>query len=417
MAAEMETQPAPPSRLREWAVRRVALRQATVILMALAGTTRAASDDPFADLAAAPRGVTNAVVLRAPSWSDNLLLRREVYLLFAAGRDDFERTHEIMSRHSAGFELQKRFATATRTAASFDYQGRVVYRDHELDTAADPMGREASTWSYETHNAYLDLYSLFGDPGRYNLRVGYFYPPFGLNQQSDTHGTLLQLSNDLILGAERDGQMTLYGALNDTLDYTVGYLLGAGPDREFDGQAGLGVLRLTLNNDWLYRHGLEGGVSGAAGERVDAHAAMRLQPAGADSMAAMRADAVVRTWRVGADLRKRFDSAAGPFTLTTELATGEDETSPLWAALTQADWLHPGRRWGAALQFRHFRQDVDAGAERFVDTRATGVASYYFRNDVGNANLHGFALGLERQVQPDDGPEETLIMVQYYRYW
>ena len=42
--------------------------------------------------------------------------------------------------------MQKRFSTPTRTVASVDYQGRIVYRDRELDTAADPMGMEASPW-------------------------------------------------------------------------------------------------------------------------------------------------------------------------------------------------------------------------------------------------------------------------------
>ena len=41
----------------------------------------------------------------------------------------------------------------------------------------------------------------------------------------------------------------------------------------------------------------------------------------------------------------------------------------------------------------------------------------YFRNDVGNAALHWIALGLEKQIQTPDGGEDTLAMVQYYRYW
>jgi len=372
-----------------------------------------AADDPFADVAAAPQSITNAVALAEPQWTDNLLLRKEAYFLFAAGRDNIDETHGTMSRLSAGFEVQKRFSTATRTVASADYQGRIVYRDHVLDTSADPMARDAAQWEYETHNAYVDIYNIFGEPGRFNLRGGFFYQPFGLNQQTDTHGTLLQLSNDRVLGSERDWQMAMYGTLTEDLDYNAGYLFGAGSDFDMEGQTGMAVARVALNNDWLFRHGLEGGVSCAAGERTDEHAVMRSRSVARDT----RGDPVVDTWRVGADLRQRIDSGVGPFTLTTEAAAGEDESDTVLAGLAQAEWLHPGRRWGAATQYQHLWQDVGAGADDFTDARASGVITYYFRNDVGNANLHWIALAVERQVRQSDGPEDTLLMLQYYRYW
>ncbi len=381
-------------------------------LSLLAVTPLPAQEDPFAGVEASPPRATSEAFAPEPGWSDNLLFRKELYLLFGTGCDADDDA-ELFSRVSAGFEVQKRFATATRTIAAVDYQGRVVYRDHALDTAADPMGRDASPWKYETHNAYADVYNLFGEPGRFNLRGGYFYQPFGLNQQTDTHGTLLQLSNDRVFGAERDWQLALYGALNDSLDYTAGYLLGAGPDHEMEGQAGMGVARLSLNNGWLFRHGLEGGVSFAAGERVDEHAVMRSRGA----HHAARNDPVVETLRAGADVRKRIDSSLGPFTFTQELAVGQDEEDDVLSSLTQADWLHPSRRCGTAVQYQHFWQNVGDGAEDYTDARVTGVVTYYLRNDVGSANLHWLALGVERQVRQTDEPEDTLVLVQYYRYW
>jgi hypothetical protein len=371
-----------------------------------------ADDDPFAGVVAAPQSVTNAAALAEPAWTDNLLMRKEVYLLFAAGRNDLDETRG-MSRLSAGFEVQKRFATATRTVASVDYQGRVVYRDHVLDTSADPMARDAAQWEYETHNAYVDIYNIFGAPGRFNLRGGYFYQPFGLNQQTDTHGTLLQLSNDRVLGSERDWQAAVYGTLTEDLDYTVGYLFGAGSDFDMEGQTGMAVARVALNNDWRFSHGLEGGVSFAAGERADEDAVMRSRSVERDT----RGGPVVDTWRVGVDVRKRIDSGVGPFTLTTEAAAGEDENDTVLAGLAQAEWLYPSRRWGVATQYEHFWQDVGAGADDFTDARASGVVTYYFRNDVGNANLHWIALAVERQFKRTDGPQDTLLMLQYYRYW
>ena len=370
-------------------------------LILLATTAAAFAADPFAGVE--PAVPEASAVPVDSSWKDNLLFRKEIYLLWAAGEDDFEATDRVYSRLSAGFEIQKKFSTATKTVASVDYQGRLVYRDHVLPTAADPMGMDAERWTYETHNAYAEFYNLLGDPGRFSLRAGRFYLPFGLNAQTDTHGTLLQLSNDRLFGADRDWQVTAYGYASEHLDYLAGYVFGAGPDQKLDGQAGLAVGRIGLNSDYLYARGLEAGVSGAFGERVDPHAGI---------------DDPIRTWRLGADLRQRIDTDRGPFTLTGEAATGEDEEATVWSGLAQADWLHPGRRWGAAAQYFHFeRESAGDGHGRGIDERASATLTRYFRNDVGNAALHWIALGLERQLQAPEGAGETVAMVQYYRYW
>ena len=206
--------------------------------------------DPFADVR--PAAIPIATKAAVPWWRDNLQFRREIYLLETGGARDFDRSGDLYSRASAGFEIQKRFATATKTVASVDYQGRWVYRDHVLDVAGDPMGMAATQWEYETHNAYAEFYNLLGAPGRFNLRAGRFYVPFGLNSQTDTHGTLLQLSNDRVFGADRDWQLTAYGNATPHLDYLTGYVLGSGPGQKLDGQAGMAVGRIGLNNDYLY---------------------------------------------------------------------------------------------------------------------------------------------------------------------
>jgi hypothetical protein len=386
-----------------------------VVLAGWSGHAQERAADPFTDVTVTPLPATNAPAITQPSWGDNLLLRKEVYLLFALGAQDVNETHDAMTRASLGFEIQKRFATATRTIASFDYQGRIVYRNHSLDLLADPMARDAGAWEYETHNAYADIYNVFSEPGRFNLRVGHFYQPFGLNQQTDTHGTLLQLSNDQLFGKERDWQATLFGSLTDDLDYWVGYLLGTGENFEMAGQTGMGVARIGLNNSWLFDEGLEGGLSVAAGERVDEHAMMRSHSV----MKQTGGDPVIRTWRAGLDVRQRIDSEIGPFTPGIEAAIGGDEQDLLFSGLTQVDWLSPNRHWGAATQFRYFWQDAhtESGGTGLTDSRATLVLTRYFQNDVGNAALHWIALAVEQQVYQTDGPEDTRVMLQYYRYW
>jgi hypothetical protein len=287
--------------------------------------------------------------------------------------------------------------------AAIDYQGRVVYRDHKLNTAADSMGMNAARWEYETHNAYAEFYNVLGEPGRLSIRAGRFYIPFGLNYLTDTHGTLLQLSNDRVFGTERDWQVVAYGEVTRLLAYSAGYVFGAGPDQALDGQAGMAVGRLGLGNTALFEHGLEGGLSVARGERLDPH---------------VEQEGAIRTWRAGADARKRFDTSLGPFTLAGEVAGGEDDAMSVWSGLAQAEWSHPGRRWGAALQYFRFALESDGEEhEDVVDERVSLVLTSYFRNDVGSAALHWIALGIEQQISVTDLDEETLLTLQYYKYW
>lgn len=349
------------------------------------------------DLSAAP---SNDVAV-ALFWADNLQFRRELYLLAGVAQDDESHSWETANRYSAGFEIQKRFSTVTRTFASADYQGRWVFRDPGPILQADPMGTDAAAWEYETHNAYVDLYNLAGEPGRFNFRAGYFYQPFGLNTQTDTHGTLLQLSNTRVLDADRDWQAVLHGDLGDALDYQVGYLRGTRSVTDDQHQGGLGVVRFSLNNDWLYLHGLEGGISAVAGERAGARSEID----------------TIQSRRLGVDARKRMDSTAGPFSLTVEGATGTDEEEPMLSFLAQADWCSPGRHWGSALQYFYFRQDGGDFVESCREDAVLGTLTRYFRNDVGNAALHWVTIGVEQPLRDNDHRHSATWMVQYYRYW
>jgi hypothetical protein len=398
--------------------------------------------DPFADIEVVvlPPATNAETAVSAPVWNDNLLLRRELYLLFGIGKREgvYHDAHRLMSRVSAGFEVQKRFATPTRTIASFDYQGRLVYRNHYLTTAADSMGMDAKPWKYETHNAYADFYNVFGAPGIFNIRAGYFYQPFGLIQQTDTHGTLLQLSNDQVFGTERDMQIVMYGTLNAALDYQFGYLFGLGPDEKFAGQTGMLVSRVALNNDWLFDYGLEGGISFAFGERmVSRHMSKSMRPSLMDAIDFFRSSPTLEDWferyvdyrlmrlnfdpvktmRFGADARKRLASGIGPFTVTIETAAGTDNGDLVLSGLAQTDWLNPRRRWGVAAQIYGLKKQSEGINEAMSDTTASFVITRYFRNDVGNAGLHWVALAIEQPVHRSDGSEAPLFMLQYYNYW
>ena len=397
-----------------------------IALLTAAGASHAeevAPGDPFADVA--PRVSEAAPPAPASRLSeftrDNFLWRNEVFSQFTLSREAV-RTHEgwrsVYSRQSVGFEVQKKFSTATKTFLGVDYQGRLVRRDNYKPVTSDLMGADHDGWSYETHNAYADFYDILNDGGRLNLRAGRFYVPFGINLYTDTHGTLTQLSNERNFGFDRDWYAGAYGALGDDFSYDAYYALGSGADSSMKGQSGLAAVRLGTGRRSLYENGLESGFSFLAGERVSMDAVMRSPSV----MESSRGDSIVRTWRVGPDVRKRFATDAGTVTLTGEFSAGQDEHDAVLTGLVQADWLSSDRRWGVAAQYRHFWQDIGAGGMGGVtpgrnESSVIVNASRYFANDVGNANIHAVTLGVEQQLERNAGPRDTLFTLQYYRYW
>lgn len=311
------------------------------------------------------------------------------------------------SRQSVGFEVLKKFSTGSATVASFNFQGRLVRRDGFNPVQNDSEGEQRPGWAFEYHNVYLDLYNVFNpwlgagqrgrQVGRFNLRAGRFYVPFGLNLQTDTHGPVLQLSNDRNFGFERDWYTGFWGSLNRHLNYDAYYLAGSGYDLAFKGQRGLGALRLSLSNKYSARYGLEGGVSVLAGERLGMNPEMRR---------------FIDTRRAGVYGRYRRPVRSGLLTGTTEYSGGEDARNPVAMQLHQAEYLPASRRWGVATQYRRFRE-AGAGA----DASIAGEFSWYFRNDVGNSSLHWIKLNIERRLQRiQSTPPRTVVTLQYYFY-
>lgn len=339
---------------------------------------------------------------------------------------------EPYRRLSYGGELLQRFSDPVKTWGSFNLQLRLVNRAAFLPTQNDVEGEDRQDWHLEYHNAYLDLFNAFDSflspsararhLGRFNLRIGRFYLPSGINLQTDTHGTLLQLSNERNFGFERDWFVGLWGGLSPDLTYDLYALAGSGYELRREGQKGLLGLRIALANRFLFEHGWEGGVSWVTGERLSPHALMR------SPGVAARADdgRFIETRRLGLDARHTRPVPFGTMTLTGEWTVGRDESDDLFSQVYQIDLLRRDRRLGWALQFRRFRQEIGPGPLAMgmgmpepgtADASLIGEVTWYFRNDIGNANLHWLKLQVERQTERLEGPRGVLTTLQYYRYW
>jgi hypothetical protein len=362
---------------------------------------QSAENDPFAGVSAAPKASEPA-----RSWSENLGFRKEIMSQFDTTEDG-----RPASRQSVGFEILKKFSTTTSTFAAFDFQGRLVRRDRYNGSLNDMEGINRGGWAFEYHNLYVDFYNVFnpllGDDargrnvGRFNFRAGRFYVPFGLNLQTDTHGTVLQLSNERNFGFERDWYTGLWGSINKHLNYDAYYLAGSGYDLKFKGQSGLAGVRVSLGNHYSSEYGLEGGVSVLAGERLAA-------PMDGSHIAV---PVPLATRRIGIDARYRHTAPKGLLTFTNELSGGRDARDGVFNELHQAEYLHGSRRWGVATQFRRFDQDG-----RGADSSLIGEFTWYFRNDVANSNSHWIKLDVERRLERAMAQPNTVVTLQYYFY-
>jgi len=383
-------------------------------------------EDPFLDLreTSSSSVSTNSPLPLATTdlFGENFTFKRELLAqtsLYGTAQSSSPHLNEgnrWYTKESIGGEVQKKFSTTTRTVGALDIQGRFVRRDNFFAVTNDSEGMDREGWFFEYHNLYLDLYDIANPllsedlkgsaTGHFNLRVGRYYLPFGLNLQSDTHGTLLQLSNERNFGYERDWYAGLFGSVNRSVNYDLYYMLGSGyePSPRFGG--GMIGSRLSLSNSVKNDIGLEGGVSALQGKR-------RSSPMLYESEYDL-----IDTKRVGADLRYNHLFLDGTLTESTELSQGSDDGTSVLTQLYQVDYLHRSRAWGSAAQYRSFAGErVATHGRGNSDTSIIGELTWFIRNDIESTNLHWIKLGIERQLEQMVGSRGTITTLQYYRYW
>ncbi|HEY9070818.1 MAG TPA: hypothetical protein VIV61_11235 [Candidatus Ozemobacteraceae bacterium] len=393
------------------------------------------SMDPFSDLSGNPTspgtagrsGASSTVSAPAHVRHTRSFVKQELFEQITwsdAGEGPYRRL-------SYGGELLQRFSDDMTTWGSFNAQLRLVHRAAYLPAANDAEGESRKDWFLEYHNLYFDRFNALDSIlspeararqiGRFNFRIGRFYLPSGINLQTDTHGTVLQLSNERNFGFERDWYAGFWGALTRDLNYDLYAMAGSGYDLRLEGQKGLLGLRISLANSWLFEKGWEGGISLITGERISRHALMR-----SPSVAAL-ADRgrFIETRRVGLDMRHSQPAANGTVTMTGEWTAGRDEDDDVLTQLYQADYLRRDRKFGYAVQYRRFRQGIGPGPMPVMagqgpgdaDASVIGEVTWYFRNEIGNANLHWIKLNIEWQTERQLGRKDLLTTIQYYRYW
>jgi len=363
----------------------------------------------------------------APGWiqrflTDNFTFKKELYLQLTSGYQ-VAADPPLYSRQSAGFEILKKFSTSTSTFAAFDAQGRLVRRDNYIEVLNDLEGTNRQGFYPEYHNLYLDLYNVL-DPflsqsgrgrnlGRFNWRTGHFYLPFGINLQTDTHATLLQLSNEQDFGFDRDWYTGLYGSLTRDINYDAYYLLGSGYYPRFHGQSGMFGARVSLGSRFLSEYGFEGGISVLSGERLSG-----METVPPPENAGLPEDGnVIHTLRVGMDGRHTRMLWGGTGRFTMEISGGEDRPSSVFMQLYQFEYTSRSRKWGWAAQYRRLwlSSRPSPGGDP-ADASLIGEFTLYGENDITGSNLRWIKFNVERRLEHRDADRAWVFTVQYYYY-
>lgn len=239
-------------------------------------------------------------------------------------------TNETATENFIGFDIHKVLSNASGDWGTLVLQGYLTRIDNQ------PM----RAGFFEDDDDWEFVYRIFNfnytglSRGLFNIRVGHFEVPFGLEQTINTNGTLRQFSSPENLGIVADWGVSINGNVKAT-EYEVSLTRGTGNEWTNRGEPFIVAGRVGTKLD----HDLAAGVSGFYGDV---------------STPALPAD-TVRRLRVGADAI--YD--LGPFTLLGEFSVGQDDGDDVVNALVELDWRNPDESVLLYVQCRSLNREVN----------------------------------------------------------
>jgi hypothetical protein len=293
-----------------------------------------------------------------PKLRKNLLFKKEIIL---GGAWSDERS-EIAGRNSVGFELLKKFSDKKGDWGSTLLQMRLVRYDNfymlmNNNKVLPNHVDDTHDWELEFHDAYFKYSGRF--KGRLNFRIGHYDVPYGLEQNVDTHSTLIQLITVRNIGFKKDWGVSIGGQL-PKIDYEFAFTRGSGIEYIDRGENFLLSGRVGTPADENFSIG----ISGLYGEPIDSMGVMRGEELGVMGKtntwfgsSTMPEDDIIRRWRVGLDSIYLY----GPFTFKGELSYGEDVNQEVINGVLEIDYFFPGmdERLEMILQIQSAYQDIN----------------------------------------------------------
>ncbi len=342
-------------------------------------------------------------------WSGDSIFKKEIII----GGSWSDERGEIGGKHSVGFEFLKKFSNAKGDWASLFLQLRFVRNDRQstLMNGAKmaPHHGEITGWGLHHHDAYFKYTGPW--KGKLHLRVGYFEVPFGLEQNVDTHSTLIQLIPIRNVGFKRDWGISAGGQLPET-DYEFAFTRGTGDEYRERGENYLVSGRIGTPSDRNFCIGL----SGLYGDVIDSMGVMRGNTMGMMGMPSTwfgrttkPADDIIERSRVGLDCI----NLSGPYTLKGEVSYGEDENQEIINSIFEIDYLFPDMdgRLEAIAQIQNAHQNIAApGSDDY--TFLTFGLNYRLSREMTLQSMYRHDLQRIKNTENDN-----VVALQLYTYF
>lgn len=340
-------------------------------------------------------------------WSEDSIFKREIIL----GGTWSDEKGEIGGRSSIGFEFLKKFSNEKGDWGSFLIQTRLVRYDRQSMTMNSTKMTPAHVdgmhdWELEFHDAYFK----YGGPfkGKFNVRVGHFDVPFGLEQIVDTHSSLIQVMSMRNVGFKKDWGVSVGGQLPE-MDYEFALTRGTGVEYRNRGENYLVSGRIGTPVDRNFCIGF----SGLYGQVIDDMGVMRGMKMGMPSTwfgsTTKPKEEIIRRSRVGLD----GIYLLGPYTFKGELSYGEDEDQEVLNSLFEIDYLFPDSdgRLEAIVQVQNSHQEITASGSD-DDTFLTFGLNYRLSREVTLQIMYRRDLQRIKNTENDD-----IIACQLYIYY
>lgn len=339
-------------------------------------------------------------------WSENSIFKTEIII----GGSWSDEKGEVGGKNSVGFEFLKKFSNETGDWGSFQVQMRLVRNDrqYELMNGAKIPGHggEIHGWELHHHDAYFKYMGRWR--GELYFRAGVFEVPFGLEQNVDTHSTLIQLMSMRNVGFKRDWGISAGGQLPE-MDYEFAFTRGSGLDYRDHGENYLVSGRVGTPADRNFSIG----ISGLYGQVIDDHGVHRGEKSGSPDTwfgsTTEPEDNIIRRSRVGLDCIYLL----GPYTFKGELSYGEDEDQDVLNSIFEINYLFPDMdgRLEAIAQIQNSHQDITAAGSD-DDTFLTLGLNYRLTREITLQTMYRHDFQRIKNTKNDD-----VIGCQLYIYF
>jgi hypothetical protein len=259
---------------------------------------------------------------------------KEANLIIGYSENDDLVSESMTIKNSLGFEYFQRFANSQGDFLTLDIQPRFLY-DFDSEELI-----------FQQHNLWADFKLGLGR----TLRVGHFQPVFGLENEIDTHSSVLQTNAMMNIGMKHDWGFGYKSFINN-LDYNIALQSGLGMGLpEYDKNYLLtSRIRKNIQDELIL------GLSYLLGNVVISDAMQTIPTP--EKVAEMK------KYRLGVDLQYEFY----PFDLMSDISYGENNSDKVIYAFNKLNFKPFSLiDWEFALQ-NHFQiNDLDNSDKYFT---------------------------------------------------